>query len=182
MQRYTKVEIWMDEAEALALKAQEREKVSREEGAALRAQLQQAAEDARQLATAKDELSRVLQDTRQKLDDAERQLDMVKKELEAMRSEKDSRVAELERRLEEADREMESLRLRMPPPQIESDTENYMKWRFCGGTLKLKKGAVPTKFECQKTKRASSITRSGYDKRQKIDFYENLLTKKCGHQ
>ncbi|KAL4709401.1 hypothetical protein ACJJTC_001197 [Scirpophaga incertulas] len=60
---------------------------------------------------------------------------------------------------------------------IESDTENYMKWRFCGGTLKLKKGAVPTKFECQKTKRASSITRSGYDKRQKIDFYENLLTK-----
>lgn len=61
--------------------------------------------------------------------------------------------------------------------QIESDTENYIKWRLCGGTLKLKQGTVPTKFECQKRKRTSTVTRTGFDKRQIIDFYEKLLTK-----
>ncbi|CAH2095693.1 unnamed protein product [Euphydryas editha] len=60
---------------------------------------------------------------------------------------------------------------------IESDTENHMKWKLCGGTLKLKQGAVPTKFESQKMKRTATVSRPGYDKRQRIDFFESLLTK-----
>lgn len=52
-----------------------------------------------------------------------------------------------------------------------------MKWKLCGGTLKLKQGAVPRKFECQKIKRTATVTRPGYEKRQGIDFFETLLTK-----
>lgn len=34
--------------------------------------------------------------------------------------------------------------------QIKTDMENYVKYRLVGGRIKLKKGVVPRKFECQK--------------------------------
>ncbi|CAK1590699.1 unnamed protein product [Parnassius mnemosyne] len=44
---------------------------------------------------------------------------------------------------------------------LEEDMENYVKFKLLGGKLKLKKGVLPHKFECQKPQK-KKIDRPGF--------------------
>ncbi|KAG5870397.1 hypothetical protein JTB14_017709 [Gonioctena quinquepunctata] len=61
-----------------------------------------------------------------------------------------------------------------PESDIESDMENYVKYRLVGGRIKFKKGVVPHKFECQKPINVKP-ERSAVHKRNQIKFFEKLL-------
>lgn len=43
---------------------------------------------------------------------------------------------------------------------VENDTENLIKFRLVGGTLKLKANVCPHKFECHDAKKTKTKTRS----------------------
>lgn len=59
--------------------------------------------------------------------------------------------------------------------------ENYVKFKLVGGKLKLKKGVLPHKFECQKPQ-IKKIDRPGFKKRQDIEYFERVLSKDIGHE
>ncbi|XP_057659176.1 uncharacterized protein LOC130895713 [Diorhabda carinulata] len=59
---------------------------------------------------------------------------------------------------------------------VENDTENLVKHRLVGETMKLKANICPHKFDCQKVVKPQK-ERVAYEKRRRIEFYENLLTK-----
>ncbi|KAL4713353.1 hypothetical protein ACJJTC_016821 [Scirpophaga incertulas] len=65
--------------------------------------------------------------------------------------------------------------------RVEEDMENYVKFKLVGGKLKLKKGVLPHKFECQKPQR-KKINRPGFKKRQDIEYFERVLSKDIGHE
>ncbi|XP_028171936.1 uncharacterized protein LOC114361168 [Ostrinia furnacalis] len=64
---------------------------------------------------------------------------------------------------------------------LEEDMENYVKFKLVGGRLKLKKGVLPHKFECQKPQK-KKIIRTGFKKRQDIEYLERLLSRDIGHE
>ncbi|RVE50990.1 hypothetical protein evm_004399 [Chilo suppressalis] len=64
---------------------------------------------------------------------------------------------------------------------LEEDMENYVKFKLVGGRLKLKKGVLPHKFECQKHQE-KKIDRMGFKKRQDIEYFERVLSKDIGHE
>ncbi|XP_047520962.1 uncharacterized protein LOC125060218 isoform X2 [Pieris napi] len=49
---------------------------------------------------------------------------------------------------------------------LEADMENYVKYKLVGGQLRLKKGALPHKFDCQKPQK-NIAERPGFKKRAK---------------
>lgn len=57
--------------------------------------------------------------------------------------------------------------------QVENDTENLIKYRLVGGTLKLKVNVYPHKFDCQGKPKKE---KEAYEKRCRIEYNENLLT------
>ncbi|CAK1599733.1 unnamed protein product [Parnassius mnemosyne] len=59
--------------------------------------------------------------------------------------------------------------------------ENYVKFKLVGGKLKLKKGVLPHKFECQKPQK-KKIDRPGFKKRQDIEYFERILSRNIGHE
>lgn len=59
--------------------------------------------------------------------------------------------------------------------------ENYVKFKLVGGRLKLKKGVLPHKFECQKPQK-KKIVRLGSKKRQDIEYFERVLSKDIEHE
>ncbi|XP_046970931.1 uncharacterized protein LOC124537975 [Vanessa cardui] len=61
---------------------------------------------------------------------------------------------------------------------VENDTENLVKHRLVGGTLKLKPEIYPHKFECQKTATPQK-ERGACETRRQIEFHESLLTKEA---
>nr|XP_026484701.1 uncharacterized protein LOC113392466 isoform X2 [Vanessa tameamea] len=61
---------------------------------------------------------------------------------------------------------------------VENDTNNLVKHRLVGGTLKLKPEIYPHKFDCQKAVKPQK-ERGAYEKRHRIEFYESLLTKEA---
>ncbi|KAL4709394.1 hypothetical protein ACJJTC_001190 [Scirpophaga incertulas] len=60
--------------------------------------------------------------------------------------------------------------------EIEADMENYVKYKLVGGRLKLKNGIVSHKFQCQQEK-VDISERSAVQKRNKIKYFEKLLSK-----
>ncbi|RVE47006.1 hypothetical protein evm_008390 [Chilo suppressalis] len=63
---------------------------------------------------------------------------------------------------------------------LETDMENYFKFKLVGGKLQLKKGVLPHKFECQKLS-TITIVRSGYKKRQDKEYIQQILCPNIGH-
>lgn len=59
--------------------------------------------------------------------------------------------------------------------------ENYVKFKLVGGKLKLKKGVLPHKFECQKPQKKKT-NRPGFKKRQDIEYFERVLSRDIGHE
>ncbi|KAL0895461.1 hypothetical protein ABMA27_011581 [Loxostege sticticalis] len=57
---------------------------------------------------------------------------------------------------------------------VEEDTENYMRHRFVGGRLFLKKHVLPHKFACQKEK-PDIQERSAFAKRRRNEHYSQVL-------
>ncbi|KAL0839756.1 hypothetical protein ABMA28_016397 [Loxostege sticticalis] len=58
---------------------------------------------------------------------------------------------------------------------VEEDTENFMRHRFIGGRLFLKKNVLPHKFSCQKAK-SDVEERSAVAKRRRIEYYSRVLS------
>lgn len=58
--------------------------------------------------------------------------------------------------------------------QVENDTENLVKYKLVGGTLKLKTEVCPHKFHCQKVVKPVR-ERGAYEKRRRAEYFENLL-------
>ncbi|XP_050500902.1 uncharacterized protein LOC126880873 [Diabrotica virgifera virgifera] len=57
---------------------------------------------------------------------------------------------------------------------IENDTENLIKFKLVGGTLKLKSEIYPHKFDCQKV--VKPLRKSGaYEKRRKAECFNEIL-------
>ena len=55
---------------------------------------------------------------------------------------------------------------------------NYPKFKLMGGQLKLKKGVLPHKFDCQKnTKVTVLVELSAYKKQKQIQTFERVLNK-----
>lgn len=54
--------------------------------------------------------------------------------------------------------------------------ENYVKYKLIGGRIKLKKFTFPHKFKCQQEKE-DKPERSAVQKRNKIKYFEKLLSK-----
>lgn len=50
-----------------------------------------------------------------------------------------------------------------------------------GGQLRLKKGVLPHKFDCQRKEKAV-VERAGYKKRQQIEYFERVINPEVGHE
>ncbi|KAJ8911569.1 hypothetical protein NQ315_007951, partial [Exocentrus adspersus] len=62
--------------------------------------------------------------------------------------------------------------------QLETDMENFIKWKMMGGPKIIKKEVVPHKFECQKHRNLTTVGvpfRKGAEKRKRLEEVQKAL-------